>query len=205
MSIINTNELKDSIKKIGIIDWIKFALIAIVLIAGSFYIFQKADVKKVDTSNNVATTTTKTTPKTTTTVKTQPAVLKNVTSKCNFKVVSPVMYAKVSMPFTVSGILDKSDTTKGCMWGETTSLAGNAEIFYNKNGTGWVSAGSPVSILTKGTPGMPSSYLSFSVSFNLYVTALGLQSGTPIKIVFTEFNIPVKPNPDTFDFLVSLK
>ena len=126
-------------------------------------------------------------------------------SKCNFTVTSPAILSEVSMPLTIKGILDKADTTKGCMWNEESSRAGEAELFYNKNGEGWKSAGTSVPITVSGVPGAATTTLTFSASFGLYTKALGLASGTPLKITFTELNIPPQSNPDTFDFQVSLK
>ncbi len=126
-------------------------------------------------------------------------------SKCNFKITSPVMYSNVSMPLVINGILDKADTSKGCLWEERLSRAGEAEIFYNRNGEGWKSAGTAVPIMTKSIAKAATTTLAFSVSFNLYTNALGLKSGTPLKVVFTELNIPVRPGPGTFTFPLTLK
>jgi hypothetical protein len=194
-------------KTISVKNWIKIGLIAIVLIGLIVYVSQKKEDVKVDDTKVVATTTTtvKTTPKTTTVVKTVPTVVSNVMNKCNFRVTSPVMYSGVNVPFTVNGILDLADKSKGCMWNMESSRAGVAEIFYNKDNSGWKSAGTSVQIMTSMVPGKATTTLAFSTTFNLYTTALGLKSGTPIKIVFTEYNIPIQTNPDTFDFLVNLK
>ena len=129
----------------------------------------------------------------------------NMVSKCNFTVTSPTIFSKVSIPLTIKGILDKADTTKGCMWNEGSLRAGEAELFYNKNGEGWKSAGTSVPIIITSVPGASTTTLAFSASFGLYTKALGLASNTPLKIMFTELNIPPQPNPNTFDFLVSLK
>lgn len=205
MKILNMNEIKDFIKKISMIGWIKIAVIVIILIGAIVYVSQKQVV--INNTNNIVATTTKATStnKTTTSTKTAPAVAKNVMSKCNFRVTSPAMYSSVSMPFTVAGLLNTTDTTKGCVWNMASSRAGDAEIFYNKNSEGWKSAGTSVTIMTTFAPGMPTTTVAFSIPFNLYTQALGLKSGTPIKIVFTELNVSKQTNPDTFDFQVVLK
>jgi hypothetical protein len=198
--------IKDWAKKLSIKDLIMYILIVIILVIAVIYVFQKKDINKIDTANLTTTSTSSkdtTTNKTTSTSKVIP--FKNVTSRCNFRVTYPTIYTGITMPFTVKGILDKADTSKGCLWNELDSRAGDAEIFYNKNGEGWKSAGAAVPIITRIVPGGATTTMAFTVSFNLYVKALGLKSGTPIKIAFTELNIPPQPNPDTFDFQVSLK
>ena len=187
-------------------DWVKIVLIAIVLIFALIYFWQKGNSNKtINAQNNAQTTASSTIKKTASNSKSSSSVATNVTSKCNFKVTSPAMYSNVSMPFTVKGTLNTADTKEGCVWNQNASRAGDAEIFYNKGGSGWQSAGTSVPIVTETIPGVASTSMTFSASFNLYTKSLGLTSGTPIKIVFTELNIPPQPNPDTFDFLVYLK
>lgn len=185
-------------------DLVIYVLIAVILIIGLFYLFPKKNIKTTGTNSVVATTTTKTSTKTTGT-KTVSPVATNVMNKCNFKVTSPEINSRVTVPFTVYGLLNNADKSEGCMWASNGDLAGNAEIFYNKDNQGWKSSGTSVPIVIKGIPGGATSTLSFSVPFTLYAAALGLKSGTPIKIVFTEFNIPVQATPDTFNFQVYLK
>src|ERR1035437_7805096 len=120
----------DFIKKISAVNWIKIAVIVIILVGVIIYVSQKKETIKVDTTKVIATTTT-TTNKTTTVVKKVPTIVSNVTNKCNFRVTSPAMYTKVTVPFTVKGLLDTADTSKGCMWTIESSRAGTAEIFYN--------------------------------------------------------------------------
>jgi hypothetical protein len=210
MQDLNINVIKDWIKKISVKDWFIIFLTVIVLAFVLTYLSSKKDVES-DMSDIASTTLIATTStSTTSTVKTKTTTPKvipstNVISRCNFKVTSPTMYSSVSMPFTVNGLIDKEDTTKGCMWNENLSRAGDAEIFYNRNGEGWKSAGTAVPIITRVVPGGATTTLSFTVSFNLYTKALGLTSGTPIKITFTELNIPVQNNLDFFEFQVKLK
>lgn len=188
-------------------DKVRYSIIAVVIIILGLFIFGGENKNSVTNSNDnkavSEATTTKTTSKTV--VKAPIGPSKNVLNRCNFRVTSPAMYSSVSMPFTVTGILDKADTTKGCIWDENSSRAGDAEIFYNRRNEGWKSAGTAVPIITRVVPGGAATTMSFSVTFNLYTAALGLTSGTPIKVVFTELNIPEHANPDSFDFLVSLK
>lgn len=199
---------KDWAKNLSQKEKIIYSLVVVVLVVGAYLVLVDNKPKVEVKEDVVATTTTTVTPKNTApkTVTTAPkGPSKNVMNRCNFRVTSPEMYSAVNMPFTVSGILDKADTSKGCMWNENATRAGEAEIFYNRRNEGWKSAGTAVPIITKSVPGAASTTMSFSVSFNLYTTALGLTSGTPIKIVFTELNIPVQTNPDIFDFQVTLR
>ena len=203
------NKMIGFLKNIKMIDWIKIGVIAIIVISGIIYFSQKKDATE---NNTTATTTATSTTKTTNTPavkKTTPVVTnttaKNITSRCNLKITSPALNSYVTFPFTVKGILDKADTTKGCDWNELASRAGDAELFYNRNGEGWKSAGTSVPIITSTTPGGATSTLAISISFNLYTQALGLTSGTPLKIVFTELNIPERTNPDKFEYQVYLK
>lgn len=201
-------------KQINTKDLVIYILAGVIVIGGTFILWNKKDNVTTDVldtqEESVATTTTsatvtKTPAKTTTTSAPKVIPSKNVTSRCNFEVTSPVMYSSVNMPFVVKGILDKANTSTGCMWNENASRAGDAEIFYNRRGEGWRSAGAAVPIMTTSSPGAATTTLAFSVSFNLYTQALGLTSGTPIKIVFTELNIPPQANPDIFEFQVTLK
>lgn len=190
----------DFIKKISAVNWIKIALIAIVLIGVIVYVSQKKEVGKIDTTNSVATTTTsaKTGSKTTS------ATAANVTSKCGFKITSPTINSGINVPFTVSGTVNKLNVN-GCIWNENNARAGLAEIFYNRNGEGWKTAGVSVPVYTSSIPGAPTTTVAFESTFNLNRTALGLGAGTPVKIVFTELNNPVQANPDNFYYLVYLK
>jgi hypothetical protein len=208
--------MKDFIKKVSLADWIKIILLIIVIIIGCVIIFSQnsnSSLQKTNTGIQATTTATTSAPvKTTassakkiTTTTSSSSVAKNVTSKCNFKVTSPTMYSSISMPFTINGIIDKTDTHESCIWNEAYSRAGEAEIFYDRNGEGWKSAGTQVPIITSSIPGKASTTLAFSASINLYTAAFGLNKGTPIKIVFTELNISDAPNPDTFDFIAYLK
>ncbi len=183
---------------------VKYSIAVIVVIILGLFLFG-GNKNSTDNKTVSEATTTKTTSTSKTVVKVPVGPSKNVMNRCNFRVTSPTMYSSVSMPFTVTGILDKADTTKGCIWDENASRAGNAEIFYNRRNEGWKSAGTAVPIITRVVPGGATTTMAFSVTFNLYTAALGLTSGTPIKVVFTELNIPEHANPDSFDFLVSLK
>ena len=204
------NKIIGFLKNIKMIDWVKIGVIAIVLISGIIYFSQKKDnTEKTNTTATTTVSTTNTTSNTTVKKATLPVVTnataKNITSRCNLKITSPALNSYVTFPFTVKGILDKTDTTKGCDWNELASRAGDAELFYNRNGEGWKSAGTSVPIITSTTPGGATSTLAVSISFNLYTQALGLTSGTPLKIVFTELNIPEQPNPDKFEYQVYLR
>ena len=189
-------------------DKITYGVILVLIIIIICFSIQgkKNEVKTTDVSNNsVTSTNTNTNTTNTKTVKTVPTVARNVMNKCNFKITSPEINSSVSLPFTVKGVLNKADLSKGCVWKDNLTNGGTVEIFYNKNGMGWVSAGTAAQITLFTTPGVATSTLSFTLPLNLYANALGLGSGTPIKLVFTEFNIPAQQYPDTFDFTVYLK
>ncbi len=198
-------------KKLNTIDWIKIILVAVVVIFAAFYIIKNNSTNTTKNSETkISTSTVSTSPSKSNTVTAKTSITNtsgagtvNTTSKCNFKVTYPTIYSAVSVPFTVSGILNLSDTSKGCMWSQNLSRAGDAQIFYDKNGTGWMPAGTSVPIITSA--GNSTTTLDFSSEFNLNATALGLTSGTPIKIVFTELNVMSKPNPETFEYEVYLK
>jgi hypothetical protein len=199
-------------KKLSKMDWIKIILVAVVVIFAAFYIIKNNSTNTTKNSETkISTSTVSTSPSKSNTVTAKTSITNtsgagtvNTTSKCNIKVTYPTIYSAVSVPFTVNGILNLSDTSEGCMWSQNLSRAGDAQIFYDKNGAGWMPAGTSVPIIESGT-GNSTTTLDFSVSFNLNATALGLTSGTPIKIVFTELNVMNKPNPETFEYEVYLK
>jgi len=197
--------------KLDIINWIKYILILVFLIAIVIYFFQRNGVNQTDrniSASSTANVSTSTVPSSNTTASgsIKKAATTNILSaKCNLKITSPAIYSKVSMPLTITGLLDKADTKKNCMWNENNTRAGEAEVFYNRNGEGWKSSGAAVPMITSSVPGAATTTLKISISLNLYTKALGLTSGTPLKIKFTELNIPPQPNPDTFEFLVYLK
>jgi hypothetical protein len=195
----------DYLKKISAINWIKIAIIAVLLIGGIVYFSQKKTTdNKTATQNNNSQVTTDTSATKTTVSKPKPATAANVTTKCGLKITSPAINSSVDVPFVVKGVIDTLNV-KGCVWNESNARAGEAEIFYNRNGEGWRSSGTSVPIITSNIPGSPTTTLAFEASFNLNRTALGLGSGTPVKIVFTELNIPPQPNPDNLYYLVYLK
>lgn len=191
-------------KSVSIINWIKIALVVIILIVGGIYLSQKKDNGTTNTNgtNNTNTSVSTTTKNTTSTTK---VVAKYNSSKCNFIITSPTINSSISFPFTVKGTIDKLATNKGCIWNEDKSRAGNAELFYNLRNEGWKSSGTAVPIITGSTPGAATTTVSFSAQFNLYTAALGITPGTPIKITFTELNVLDQKNPDTFDLLLYSK
>ena len=197
-----------TIEKISKTAWTIYIILIIVVLTMFAYLFQN---KNLDIANeNVVATSTTTNTSSSTITNTEKASVKTTptyktTTKCNLKITSPVAYTKVSMPLIVSGLLDVTDIKEACKWNAAYSRAGNAELFYNKNGEGWKSAGAAVPIFTSSYAPISTTTLKISVSLNLYVKQLGLASGTPLKIVFTELNIPERSNPNTFDYLLYLK
>jgi hypothetical protein len=211
-------KIKEWFKKVCPIDMCKsmtlckyFVIIVVATTIIVYFLQSKSDdIIDVtpDQDNEVATSTNTIKPITnkTSVVSAITTPSKYSSSKCNFKIITPQIYSKITIPLSIKGILDKADLSNGCTWNENLSRAGQAELFYNRNGEGWKSAGTSVPIITSSLFNNTSTTtLAFSVSINLYTQALGLTSGTPIKIVFTELNILENKNPNTFEILYSLK
>ena len=128
----------------------------------------------------------------------------NTSSKCGLTVTYPLPGSKISFPLTIKGVIDNSKASKlGCSWNQVQSRGGLVQAFYNLNNNGWMAPGIPVSIIT-GT-GATASTTAFTAQLNVYTTNLGLSSGTPLKITFTELNEINDVNPDSFDMYVYLK
>lgn len=181
--------------------------LCILLIAVVVNYLWKNNMNSASENNNVSTTSVAINSAINTNASTTKTILNTVpTKKCNLKIISPTLYSKVTMPLMVTGILNTTDIKEGCLWNNADSLAGYAELFYKKTGdTAWKSAGVPVPMLINSYPGLATTSLKVSVSLNLYVKPLGLISGTPLRIIFTELNILDKPNPNTFDYFIYLK
>ena len=121
---------------------------------------------------------------------------------CNFKITYPTPNSSITFPLTIKGeisLLKKYN----CEWSQNQTLGGTVQIFYNLRNSGWKSPGIPTKINTSSS--VSTSTLALSAPVNMYASALGLPSGTPIKLVFTELNIENNPNPKTFSFIVYLR
>ncbi|MEI6528521.1 MAG: hypothetical protein WCO10_02495 [bacterium] len=155
----------------------------------------------VENSSNVATSTTATSS-----VKTKTAIVTtkvSYASKCGLVVTYPTVDSKVSFPLTAKGIVDNSNADKlGCSWNQALSRGGTAQVFYNLRKQGWKEAGIPVPIFIGSDV---ASSTTFSAPLNIHADALGLTSGTPIKITFTELTDLNVTQPDTLDLQVFLK
>lgn len=138
-------------------------------------------------------------------VKTTPTLTapKSSTSMCNIKITFPVANSKITFPLMIAGVIDL-ESKSDCVWNNNLSMGGSVEIYYNLKNTGWKSAGIPASLYTSGTGGSTST-LAVKANVNMYTEALGLVSGTPIKLVFTELNIINNSNPKTFSYITYLK
>ncbi len=137
--------------------------------------------------------------------KTTTTTTSSYATKCNLKITSPIAYAKAGFPLVVQGTLDISGTkTYPCTWNENAQSAGTVQLFYNVRNTGWQSPGIPVSLFAQGTVNATSLSVSSAIlSLNAY--ALGIPSGTPIKLTFRELDLPTSPSKNTFDLIFYLK
>ncbi len=144
------------------------------------------------------TTTTKPKPVTTTTTSTNGG-------KCNLVITYPKAGAYVAFPLVVTGYIDTSNKS-GCSWYQNQLRAGDVQISYNLRNQGYLASGVPVPIITNGSASNPA-ISNFQVSLNLATTPLGITTGTPIKLTFTELNVAGNPNPspDHFDLNVYAK
>ncbi len=157
-------------------------------------------------STNVAETNTKTTSgsnapvKTTTTTNTA----QSANQKCNLHVSYPVSGSSIGFPLTIKGTLDIAGESKyPCVWTDTQQIAGTVQVFYDVNGTGWRPSGIPVSIFSSGTISTSTMDVASSI-ISLNSVALGIPSGTPIKLTLSDF-VPGGNPKNTFDIIVYLK
>lgn len=161
-------------------------------------------VTVVSTTSQTVSPTTNTNTLKSKTVKTiSPTVVRSLPGICNITISNPVDGGSITFPLTINGQIDLGKKTD-CVWNNNLSAGGSVELYYNLRNTGWKSAGIPVSLYTS-TSGLSTSTLTVKASLNLYTQALGLTSGTPIKLVFTELNLKNISNPNTFSYITYLK
>ena len=183
------------------------AVLVIILIAVLF--ISRGGDKPGTSLNNQASTSTATTTTTSTGGKTTggktTTTSSSVSQKCNLKVTYPVSGGSISFPLVIKGTLDVSSTkVYPCTWNQNAQAAGTLQLFYNIRGAGWTAPGIPVSLFAEGTVNATSLTLSSAIlSLNAY--ALGIPSGTPIKLTFRELSTVSMPGNDTFDLIVYLK
>ncbi len=124
---------------------------------------------------------------------------------CGFRVTSPAANARVTFPLIVSGTIDntKADAL-GCLWEKTASRAGTAQLYFYSKSAGWQPSGVPVAVTNNGLVASVASSSKFSVTLNAWTTTVGIYSGTPIKITFTEVEQPNGAKPRAFDFYLTL-
>jgi len=183
-------------------------IVILLILAGGVYLFTNRNSNQTtywgQNTTSTETSTSTISSSTITTDTTKNTVTSSYASKCGLTVISPVIGSKITFPLTVKGIIDNSKAnTLGCSWNNVLSRAGEAQVFYNLKNQGWVAPGVAVPIISSS--GLTASTTVFSVGLNVYAKNLGLTSGTPIKITFTE-NKPVDGSKqNTFDMLVYLK
>jgi len=177
------------------------AIIVILVIGFGIYIFKgkTTDTKNIiSEENNVVSTTTSSV----TTNVSKPKTTTTLSDKCNLKITYPAPGSKVSFPLTIKGTIDNSKPQSGgCSWNEILGQAGSAQLFY-KSGSMWKSQSIPVPILTNSSSVASTSV--FSVALSFYNNAVGLASGSPMKVTFIENPVGIS-NLDTFDFYIYIK
>ena len=187
-------------------QWIGGGIVLVVVIIASLFINRSSNTTTM-TNSDVATSTTTSvsTTKGTVTVANKKITEGTLIGKCNFFVTFPKVNQSITFPLTVIGYMDESKTTK-CTWYENMTRAGNVQISYYTYGS-WKNAGVPVPIMTNGSLGtaQSTSTLAFTVALNAQVVPLGIRSGTPIKLTFTELNSNTTTNTDSFTMNLQYK
>jgi hypothetical protein len=125
-----------------------------------------------------------------------------VVGKCGLTVTSLSPNDKVGFPLTITGNIDNSNFKQlGCSWGSYKGVGGSAQLYFNYNNEGWKILGKTSMI---SAPNWTSIKSSFSTTLNFNNSGIGLPSGTPLKIVFSDDNATGLP-PDTFELPIILK
>ena len=205
--------MKETIEKYGK-NKFTLTIIGIVILVTLIFAYQAGKQGWVGATDSIASTTTSSTsPLITGTSQAKAAaaskaspvpVATAVSGMCGLRITSPVIYAHVGFPLTISGIMSFAQAQKdGCSWNTELSNAGSAELFYNLRNQGWTSSGTTVPV-TMANTGASTSTLSFTTTMNLYTTALGLTSGSPLKVVFTD-NPVHETTPHSFTFYLFVK
>jgi hypothetical protein len=123
--------------------------------------------------------------------------------KCGFSVSSPQANSSVTFPLTIKGVVDNSKAQQlGCSWSMFEGAAGGAQLYYNYQNQGWKTLNTPRAItvsswMTTTTP------FEFTMPFDN--SSIGLPSGTPLKIIFSEDNASGLPPVDSYELPLILK
>ncbi|MFA6397414.1 MAG: hypothetical protein WDK96_01020 [Candidatus Paceibacterota bacterium] len=125
-------------------------------------------------------------------------------SNCGFTINSPVPNSTISsnVPVVFNGVVDNTNyQTTGCRWTMFEGEAGTAQLYY-QNGNNW----GPIGIinLIPVSNWMTLGPVPFTASVIFNNGGIGLQSGTLMKVVFTE-NDPSGATPDTLEFPLVLQ
>lgn len=125
-------------------------------------------------------------------------------SSCGLTINSPAANAHVSFPLTVTGTIDNTNSSAlGCSWTMFEGQAGTAQLyFFDQGNNNWHVLGNPIIVPVSNW--MTVGPVSFTIPVNFNNSGLGLSSGNPMKITFTEEN-PSGATPDTFDLPLVLQ
>lgn len=120
---------------------------------------------------------------------------KNQTKSCDLTVTSLKPNAQVNFPLKVKGTVN--NTEPGCSWLTFEGQAGTAQLFFNYQNKGWKPIGSSVPVKVSNSANKET---TFEVVLNFNNGAIGLSSGTPMKIVFTSENAAAIKPSKTIEF-----
>lgn len=190
-------QIKSSIMKYQVAS----AAVLVILIVGVYMIMHGNSAEITPSTNEQKTVTGATAvPATPVTSKPKsPTVVTTTGNTCNVTISYPKANTAVTFPLTIKGSLDVLN--KNCTWNEGSLKAGTLEVAYNIKGTGWRTPGIAVPINIDNTS-QSTTTLNFTSTVNLPATALGVVSGTPLRLTFTELNISNNPAPRTFTVIV---
>ncbi len=184
-----------------------WVVVAIILIIILFVATRQSSVGPV---SNESTTTTETQTSGTSVsggtsgTKTNTGTSGLLSAKCNLKISYPLAYSRASFPLVIKGTVDLSGKKYPCTWNENNQVAGTVQVFYNIANTGWKAPGVPVLLYSESSNASSTHDVSSGI-ISLNSFALGIPSGTPVKLHLIELNINDNKNPNTFDIIVYLK
>jgi hypothetical protein len=116
------------------------------------------------------------------------------------KVTSISTNSKVSFPLTVTGTIDNSNTQTP--WTMFEGQAGTAQLYYNYQNSGWKVIGSSAPIKVKDWTAKST---TFTTTLNFNNEGIGLASGTPMKVTFTEEDPSGQGQTETVELPIVLK
>lgn len=179
--------MDNTTNQLSLFTKITLGLTALVLTLGAVYYFmyKNTTYKKTSTSTSTATSTV-VTPK---------------NGTCALTITSHEVDDRVSFPVTVNGTIDNTKASEGCRWILSEGQAGTAQIFVSKNGI-WTAVG-PVTIVPVQDWMTTKTNFSVTVDYNKQTDIL--QSGTRVKIRFTEEDPAGTNQPKIYDLPVTVK